>query len=300
MRSTEFRGSFAAVGAFVAVGSLVAAADVIDGYPIPAGQALRYAAAATLLTLLARGRLPRLTAREALYLAGLAATGLVLFNVFVLVGVREGDPATIGVIIGCVPVLLALAGPLMAGRRPSPRIVLASVVVALGAAGVEYAGGELTALGIACALGALACEAAFSLLAVPVLERLGPIAVSAYACAFAVPMLAAWSLVADGVAVPTPSLAELSAFSYLVVVVTTGGFLLWYSAIGLLGVERAGLFAGVLPIAALACSALIGAAEITPGRLAAVAVVAAGVTAGMRVGRSEPAPPEVAVQPAHG
>ena len=301
MASTEIRGSFAAVGAFVAVGSLVAAADVIDGYPIPAGQAVRYAAAATLLMLLARGRLPRPTTREALYLVGLAATGLVLFNLFVLVGVREGDPATIGVIVSCVPVLLALAGPLMAGRRPSPRIVLASVVVALGAAGVEYAGGELTALGIACALGALACEAAFSLLAVPVLARLGPLAVSAYACAFAVPMLVAWSLVADGVAVPpTPSLAELSAFTYLVVVVTTGGFLLWYSAIGLLGVERAGLFAGVLPIAALACSALIGAADITPGRLAAVAVVAAGVTLGMRVSRSEAAPRELAVQPAHG
>ena len=300
MASTEIRGSLAAVGAFVAVGSLVAAADVIDGYPIPAGQAVRYAAAATLLVLLARGRLPRPTTREALYLVGLAATGLVLFNVFVLVGVREGDPATIGVIVSCVPVLLALAGPLMAGRRPSPRIVLASVVVALGAAGVEYAGGELTALGIACALGALACEAAFSLLAVPVLERLGPLAVSAYACAFAVPMLATWSLIADGVAVPTPTLAEVSAFAYLVVVVTTGGFLLWYSAIGLLGVERAGLFAGVLPVAALACSALIGVAEITPGRLAAVAVVAAGVTLGMRVGRTQPAPRELAVQPVHG
>src|SRR5918992_405827 len=122
MSTTEARGSLAAIGAFVAVGSLVAAADVIDGYPIPAGQAVRYAAAAVLLTLIARGRLPRPTAREALYLAGLAATGLALFNVFVLVGVREGDPATIGVIVSCVPVLLALAGPLMAGRRPSPRI----------------------------------------------------------------------------------------------------------------------------------------------------------------------------------
>jgi hypothetical protein len=46
--------------------------------------------------------------------------------------------------------------------------------------------------------------------------------------------------------------------------------------------QRPGLFSGVLRISALACSAAIGAAEITPVRLLGVAVVAAGVTLGMR------------------
>ena len=63
---------------------------------------------------------------------------------------------------------------------------------------------------------------------------------------------------------------------------TTGGFLLCYTSIRLLGVERAGLFSGVLPISALACSAAVGAAELTAVRMLGVAVVAAGVTLGMR------------------
>ena len=63
-----------------------------------------------------------------------------------------------------------------------------------------------------------------------------------------------------------------------------GGFLCWYTAIVLLGVERAGLFSGVLPVSALVCSAALGVASVTPGRLAAVAVVAAGITFGMRAG----------------
>jgi drug/metabolite transporter (DMT)-like permease len=67
------------------------------------------------------------------------------------------------------------------------------------------------------------------------------------------------------------------------------GFLCWYSAVGLLGVERAGLFSGVLPISALLVSALLGVAEITPERLLAVAVVAMGVTLGVRRAR-EPVP----------
>ena len=58
---------------------------------------------------------------------------------------------------------------------------------------------------------------------------------------------------------------------------------------GILGVERAGLAAGVLPVCALACSAALGVAGVTPERLVAVAVVVAGITLGVRAGR-KPAP----------
>jgi drug/metabolite transporter (DMT)-like permease len=280
--SANLRGSLAATTALALVGSLVAAADVVEGYPLAAGQALRYLLAAGVLLLLARGRLPRLSPREALGLAALAATGLVLCNLFVIEGVRETDPATVGVIVGCVPVVLAVAAPLLAGRPVSTWVVAAAVVVAFGAAGVQWADGGITLAGLLLALGALACEACFSLLAAPHLKRLGPLALSTYACLFALPMLAAWSLIADGPSLPLPTPEEAAAIAYLGVAVTTIGFVAWYTAVGLLGVERAGLFSGVLPVSALACSAALGVAELTPQRLAAVAVVAAGITLGMR------------------
>ena len=220
----------------------------------------------------------------------MSATGLVLFNLFVIEGVRETDPATVGVIIGCVPVLLALLGPLLEGRPLSARLIAAAAIVSLGAAGVQWAGGGMTAAGLAFALGALACEAGFSLLALPYLERLGPLALSTYACLFAVPMLAAWSLIAAGPELPLPSAEQAGALAYMAVGVTVFGFVCWYSAVGLLGVERAGLFSGVLPVSALACSALLGVAEVTPARLLAVIVVAAGITLGVRAGSRQPAP----------
>jgi len=266
----------------VLVGSLVAASDSIESYPLAEGQLVRYLLAAGVLLLVARGRLPRLRAREAVGLTALAATGLVLFNVFIIEGVRETDPATIGVIVGCVPVVLAFAGPLLARRPISGRVVAAAVAVAAGAAGVQWTDGGITLAGLMLALGALGCEAAFSLLAAPHLARLGPLAVSAYACLFALPILIVWSLAAGGPNLPAPGAAEAAAFVYLGAAVTTGGFLAWYSAVGLLGVERAGLFSGVLPVSALACSAAIGAAAVTPARLVAVAVVAAGITLGVR------------------
>jgi drug/metabolite transporter (DMT)-like permease len=280
--STTLKGSLLAAGALALVGSLVAAADLVEGYPLAAGQALRYAAAGLVLLAVARGRLPRLDRREAVAMVALAATGLVLFNVFVIEGVRETDPATVGVIVGCVPVVLAFAGPLLEKRPLSGRVIVAAVVVAAGAAGVQWAGGGITEKGLLLALGALGCEAAFSLLAVPHLTRLGPLAVSTYACLLAVPMLAAWSLIADGAHLPLPNAEQGAALAYMALGVTVFGFLAWYSAVNLLGVERAGLFSGVLPVSALAFSAFLGVAEITPERLAAVAVVAIGVTLGVR------------------
>ena len=276
------RGALLATTAFVLVGSLVAASDSVETYPLAEGQFLRYLLAAGVLFAIARGRLPRLSAREAIGLAALAATGLVLFNVFVIEAVRETDPATVGVIVGCVPVVLAFAAPLLARRAISARVVAAAAVVAFGAAGVQWAGGGITVAGLLLALGALGCEAAFSLLAAPHLARLGPLAVSTYACLFALPILAAWSVAAGGPDVPMPEPEEAAALLYLAVAVTAGGFLSWYSAVAILDVERAGLFSGVLPVSALLCSAAIGAAAVTPGRLAAVVVVAAGITMGVR------------------
>jgi drug/metabolite transporter (DMT)-like permease len=282
--SPTARGSLLAALALALVGSLVAAADLVEGYPLPTGQALRYAAAGAVLLGIAGGRLPRLDAREALGLIALAATGLVLFNVFVIEGVRETDPATVGVIVGCVPVVLAVAGPLLEKRPLSGRVIVAAVVVAGGAAGVQWAGGGISVAGLMLALGALGCEAAFSLIAVPHLKRLGPLAVSTYACLFAVPMLALWSLLAEGPVLPPPDAGQAAALAYLAVGVTVLGFIAWYSAVDLLGVERAGLFSGVLPVSALVFSAALGVAELTPGRLGAVAVVALGVTLGVRGG----------------
>jgi drug/metabolite transporter (DMT)-like permease len=278
-----------AATALALVGSLVAASDYVETYPLPAGQALRYPLAVLALLAVARWRLPRLRPRELAGMAALSATGLVLFNLFVIEAVRETDPATVGVIVGCVPVVLAFAGPLLERRPLSGRVIVAAVGVAVGAAGVQWAGGGITAAGLALALGALACEAGFSLLAIPHLRRLSPVAVSTYACLFAVPMLVAWSLVADGASLPMPDAEQAAAIGYLALGVTVFGFVCWYSALGLLGVERAGLFSGVLPVSALLVSALLGVAEITPERLAAVAVVAAGVTLGVRRSR-EPVP----------
>jgi drug/metabolite transporter (DMT)-like permease len=269
------------------VGSSFAVLDTLRAYPQSGGQAMRYAAAAALLYLLAGRRLPRPTGRQAVRLALLAATGLAAFNLLILAAEASMDPGSVGVIVAAVPVLLALAGPLQERRRVEPRVVAAAVVVAAGAAAVQGLGGEMTAAGLAAALGALACEAAFSLLAAPLLAPLGPVAVSAWAAILAVPMLLASGLAVDGPAglVRIPTLDETLGLAWLTVMVTAVAFVLWYSSVRALGVERTGLLTGVLPVSALVVAAVLGRAELTPGRLAGALLVGGGIAVGLMAAR---------------
>jgi drug/metabolite transporter (DMT)-like permease len=288
--STGPRGAVEAAGAMFLVGTLTAVSATIGGYPLFGGQALRYAVAAALLLavvrLTERGRpAPRPTGREWALLAALAATGLVAFNAFVVAATEHTGPATVGTVIATVPVLLAVAGPLQQRRRPAARVVASAAVVAAGAGLATGLGGGDPA-GVLLSLGALAGELCFSLLAVPLLPRLGPMRVSAYSAALAVPMLVALGLLVDGRAlVRVPTAGEAAALGYLAVVVTTVAFFLWYDALGRLGADRAGLLAGVLPISAVITTMVLGLGRPGAAEFAGAVLVAAGVAVGMRPDR---------------
>ena len=148
---------------------------------------------------------------------------------------------------------------------------------------VQWAGGSMSLVGFGLALGALACEAAFTLLAVSLIASLGPRSVSAYACLFAVPLLLVVGLALNGRDVlPLPTFAEAAALAYMAVVVTAVAFVLWYSSVERLSVERAGLFAGIVPISALLSATAIGESSVSLVRLFGAAAVGIGVTVGIR------------------
>jgi len=58
-------------------------------------------------------------------------------------------------------------------------------------------------------------------------------------------------------------------------------FLAWYAAMKRLGVDRTGLFSGLIPIASLAAVALVGTGTITPLQWIAALTVLAGVILGL-------------------
>jgi drug/metabolite transporter (DMT)-like permease len=301
-------GAVLCATAITILGSSFALNRLILGYPTLTGQAARYLIAALVLACVLRaqrrgrreltGREPTgrdltrrdltrrdLTRRDLLQLAALAATGLTGFNVCLLAALRSADPAAVGTVVGGTPLVLAVLGPLLRGARPAPRVMLAALVVVGGVALVE-GGGHPTVTGVAWALGALAGEALFSILAAPLLPRLGAVRVSAGACLLAVPQLLLAAVVTgEWRRLRAPSVTETGALLYIALVLTVGAFLCWYGGLRRLGVERAGMFAGLLPVAALGGAALLDRTVPAPMQVTGVLVVGAGLALGLGTGQ---------------
>jgi len=79
----------------------------------------------------------------------------------------------------------------------------------------------------------------------------------------------------------TPTATQLAALSYLAVAVAAVVFIAWYAAMKRLGVDRTGLFNGLIPIASLAAVALVGTGTIAPLHFLAALTVLAGVLLGL-------------------
>ena len=243
------------------VGGSVAVSGALADAPVLTVQSLRYAVACALLAGYARWTrtsLKRPRGTEWLWLAGVVATGMVIFNLALVHGAKHAEPAVLGVAVACVPILLAVAGPILEGHRPAARLVVAALVVTAGAALVQGFG-RADGIGLLWAVVTFACEAGFTLLAVPVLGRHGPIGVSVHSTWLAAVVFGVLGVGVEGpLAVTTLHRDDVLAASYLAVAVTAVAFVLWYTCVAGIGAARSGLLTGIAPIAAAATGVLLG------------------------------------------
>lgn len=270
------------------VGASISIASVLSDYPVLAGQTWRYLLAGLiLLGILASqsGSLARVSSSNAARLVLIAATGLAAFNWLLIEGNRHADPAFMASVVGATPVVLALCGPLASGTRIRPMTVVGSVFVVTGIV-VVHGATDAPLSSLPYALGFLACEVAFTLLAVPVLRELSPLQLSTTVCLIAVPMLAGLSLVTSENIVQVPTGTEALALLYMAVLTTAVAFLLWYSGVARLGADRAGLFVGIMPIAGYLTGLVIGSSTWAVTALAGVLLCGLGIAIGLFPGRS--------------
>ena len=274
MNTTAWLGGATAT---IVVGASFPISEALVDYPYATGQMIRYAAGALILTALLKGRLGRPTLKELGLLALVAAIGMAAFNLAILGAVDHMGATNTGVIVGASPVLLALAG---GGRNT--RLLGAAAIVVVGAAIVNGADARMSLAGAALALTALLTEVGFTLLAAPLLPRLGPKRVAAWAAWLGTLELA---LISGG-NLPAPSAGETAAIAYLAIVTTAFAFVLWFGAVQKLGAGRAGLLVGLMPVAAVAVDAALNGRAPSTADLAGTALVATGVVLGARPGRA--------------
>lgn len=288
---TRSFGVFGAVVAMLAVGTgITVSAELVD-YPVFGAQAVRYAAAAAILVAavsLLRRPIPRPRGSDWLWLLGVAGTGLVLFNVAVIRSVEHAEPAAVAILISAVPLILLIGESFRLRRRPPPQLLAGVVLVVVGAALVQ-GGGRTSVEGLAWAFLALLCEAAFTLLAVPVLGRLGAAGVSVHTCWMGALMFGVLALGIDGTgAITSMHTGSIVALAYLAVVQTAVAFSLWYSAVSILGAAVAGLFVGLMPVGAAVSGLVPGLTTVTPAVIGGSVLVGLGIAVGLSA-RAAPA-----------
>ena len=275
------------MAAMAMVGGAVTASDYLTDAPLFAAQAVRYILASAVLVGFglrgpARFTLRRPRGRQWWWLIATATSGLTVYNLAVVRAVEHAEPAVIGTVIACMPLVLAIGAPLVSGRRIPPGLVGAAAVVVVGATLVQ-GGGHSSAAGVAFSVLALAGEAGFTLLALPVLGALGAYSVATHTAWIAALQLVVLAALDGGAAdVPSPLAASL-AVAYLVAA-TAAAFVLWFLAVESVGGESAGLAAGAIPIAAALTGLAAGTTTVDVRVWIGVAVVVAGIAAGLRIG----------------
>ncbi|WP_223163758.1 DMT family transporter [Nocardioides humilatus] len=291
MTSDQVRGRLLpiAAGAFATsmMGSSIPVVGTLQDFPPLTAQSVRYAIAglALLVWLVVSARragsplvIPGL--RDLVALVGLAATGLLGFNLAILLAQRDAEPGLVGAVVGAAPLVLAVLTPALARERPARAVLVGAALVVIGV-GVMAGGGSWEPIGLFFAGLALLGEVCFTVLAVGVLKRLGALAVSTWCCLLAAAGGAVIAVVGEQDQWRDPTAGEVVAILYIALPVTVLGFACWYTAVGALGGDRAGVLLGLAPAVALVLGVVLGAQSVTAAGVGGVLLVGVGCAIGL-------------------
>ena len=251
--------------AMALVGSSVVAGEImIRHFPIHLGSLLRFALASAIVVpfwLWREGGPPRLHPRSWLILAGQTLCGSVLFTLFVLHGLRWTSPASAGIITSTTPACMGLLAWVILGERPGRRIMAGIALSVTGIAILNAAGshgGEGGSwLGNLLVAAAVVVESLFLLVRKSIPEKLSPLAttgiISVLATLFFLPPGLSQ---ARGFAFTALPMEAWWCVLYYAVAVTIIAYLCWFAGVTKVSASVAGIFTGILPVSALAVSAL--------------------------------------------
>ena len=246
------------VGANVVVGKLLAQA-----LPVPTVLLLRCALATiVLLPLVVREGGRRPGPRALLNLALQAATGTVAYNMLLLAGLQRTGALQAGLVLSCLPAVVALAATALLGERLRPRRWLAALLAAGGMAALTFArsSAESGSLGgNALVFGAVLAETTWILLtrlnAAAVGLRRGAFWMQLFGLTMLAPIACGDALARLPSVLADPRLVALLVFHALTASVAS--VLLWYAGMRRVPANLAGIFTVLLPATAAALAVTV-------------------------------------------
>lgn len=283
---TRILPHFCLAAAMALVGSSVVAGEImIRHFPIHLGSLLRFALASAIIVpfwLLIEPGLPRLRPRTWLILAGQTLCGSALFTIFVLHGLRWTSPASAGIITSTTPACMGLLAWIILGERPGGRVLAGIALSVAGIAILNLAGtqggqgGSWT--GNLLVAAAVVVESLFLLVRKSIPEKLSPLATSSIISVLATFFFMPLGLTqARGFAFEALPMEAWWCVLYYAVAVTIVAYLCWFAGVTRVTASVAGIFTGILPVSALAVSALFLGQDIGMPHLIGCALAMASI-----------------------
>ncbi|THB65284.1 MAG: DMT family transporter [Desulfovibrio sp.] len=254
--------------------------------PMPAAF-LRFFLASLFLLLMCRtiqGSFPSIKRQQVLPLLFLGGTGIFLYSWFFFTGLQTTPAGRAALIVACIPACIAAASALLYKERFSKLRVFSTLLALAGVAVVIGDGNPLALLtggikaGDLYILGCVVSWTAYSLGGRSVMRSINPLCAVTWSCVFG-SLLVLPPALASGMAEEILEARFIDWFcvAYLGVLATGLAYLWYYRAIQSLGPSRAGIFINLVPVFALALSAMLLGEEVHLSLLAGGAMVITGV-----------------------
>jgi drug/metabolite transporter (DMT)-like permease len=273
--------------AFFWGGTFIAGRVLATSVPHMVAAAGRFVVACLLLLAVAwkvEGGLPRPSARQALATALLGATGIFLYNLCFLGALGLLPAGRTALIIALNPIVTALAMAVVVRERLGATRWL-GIALALAGTAVVITRGDLTGAlsgsvgrGELLMFGGVCAWAAYTIIGQRALRGLSPIAATTYAALWGCAFLAVGAAFQFG-EVQWGSLGWRAAVSvlYLGALGTVVGFVWYYEGVKAIGPARTAVFNNLVPVFAVALSAVLLGEPILASMLIGGAMVIAGV-----------------------
>ncbi|SDZ18912.1 Permease of the drug/metabolite transporter (DMT) superfamily [Evansella caseinilytica] len=267
----------------IAGSSVVAGKLLVASFPVFMAAELRFLLAALILTplLLKLEGFPSLNKREVVILLLQALSGVFLFSIFMLYGLKYTTAVEGGIITSSLPAVVAVLACFTLGEKLSRYTIAGIVLTILGTQVIHLTGtlseverGAAPVIGNLFIVGAVIGEAVFIILGKSTANRLSPLAVSTVVSIFGAVLFSPFAireaLTFSFIEVP---LQAWLLIGYSGIVVTVIAFILMYQGLKQVPASKAGVLTGALPISTVLLSAMFLKEGISLFHLLGIAAV---------------------------
>jgi drug/metabolite transporter (DMT)-like permease len=247
--------------------SIVVSTWVVEVFPIYLASLLRFGLASILLILILMMKegFPKLGIKEFLLLLLQALTGIFLFNICLLVGLKMTSAVESGIITSTTPIAIALLSLIFFREKMTTRSWIGVVMAVIGIATIQLLdtvgesdqGRGITLLGYALLCIAVIGEALFTLIGKRLTGTMSPLAITTYVTIWGFILFLPMGMVqAISFDFRGPSYIDWLSIAYLAIVVTVIGFMLWYYGISTVSTGTSASFTGIIAVSSLLLSNL--------------------------------------------